>query len=73
MKRATSFLVLTLILSSLIIYINASEVTIGAGNETGRIPVDMYYKNSLFECLYYQNELLIVNGSITGVAFYNNF
>ncbi len=28
----------------------------------------MFYKIR-FECLYYQDELLIVNGSITGVAF----
>ena len=73
MKRLSLLLVMIFILSLMVPMLNASEVTIGAGDQTGRIPVDMYYKNSLFECLYYQDELLIVNGSITGVAFYNNF
>ena len=73
MKRLSLLLVMIFILSLMVPMLNASEVTIGAGDQTGRIPVDMFYKNSLFECLYYQDELLIVNGSITGVAFYNNF
>ncbi|HPC51368.1 MAG TPA: CARDB domain-containing protein, partial [Candidatus Cloacimonas acidaminovorans] len=73
MKRLSLLLVMIFILGLMVPMLNASEVTIGAGDQTGRIPVDMFYKNSLFECLYYQDELLIVNGSITGVAFYNNF
>ncbi|HNV63431.1 MAG TPA: hypothetical protein PKN54_10885, partial [Candidatus Cloacimonas acidaminovorans] len=72
MKRLSLLLVMIFILGLMVPMLNASEVTIGAGDQTGRIPVDMFYKNSLFECLYYQDELLIVNGSITGVAFYNN-
>ncbi|MCB5257910.1 MAG: carboxypeptidase regulatory-like domain-containing protein, partial [Candidatus Cloacimonetes bacterium] len=48
-------------------------VTIGEGNQNARVPMDFYYKNSLFECLYYQNELGFISGTITSLAFYNNF
>ncbi len=58
---------------SLLAMLTDSEVTIGAGDQQGRIPVDMYWKNSLFECLYYQGELGFSSGTINGVKFYNNF
>ncbi|MDD4310100.1 MAG: carboxypeptidase regulatory-like domain-containing protein, partial [Candidatus Cloacimonetes bacterium] len=48
-------------------------LTIGEGNQTGRLPVDMYYMNSLFECMYYPAELGNTIGSITGIGFYNFF
>lgn len=47
-------------------------VTVGDGTESGRIPVDMYYQNSLFETVYQSSELNFI-GMITGIAFYNNF
>ncbi len=47
-------------------------ITIGEGNQTGRMPVDMYWKNSLFEAIYLGSELNI-GGLITGIQFYNNF
>lgn len=47
--------------------------TIGEGTETGRIPLDMYYMNSLYECIYYPAELSNTIGSIYGIGFYNNF
>jgi len=50
-----------------------NEVTIGTGDQVARVPVDVYWKNSLFECMYYQDELGLVSGSISGVKFYNNF
>ncbi len=50
-----------------------SAVTIGDGSATGLVPVDMYYKNSLFENIYFQDELGIASGSISSVTFYNNF
>ncbi len=53
--------------------LNATEVTIGAGDQTARVPVDMYWKNSLFECLYYPDELGFASGTISGIKFYNNF
>ncbi len=46
---------------------------IGDGNELARVPVDMFYKNSLFECLYYPTEMADLSGLITGVKFINNF
>jgi hypothetical protein len=48
-------------------------VTIGTGDQLGRIPVDMYYKNSLFETLYYPSEMGNFIGQLNGVQFYNNF
>ncbi|HNQ40231.1 MAG TPA: hypothetical protein PKO26_06475 [Candidatus Cloacimonas sp.] len=51
----------------------ADEVIIGSGTQTARIPLDFFYHNSLFECLYYQNELGFAQGTISSVAFYNNF
>lgn len=47
--------------------------TIGDGSETARMPMDMYYMNSLYECIYYPEELGHTLGMIYGVAFYNNF
>jgi len=47
-------------------------VTIGAGDELGRIPVDMFYRNSLYETLYYPNEIGIF-GNITAISIYNDF
>jgi hypothetical protein len=48
-------------------------LTIGDGNETARMPMDMYYMNSLYECIYYPDELDNTLGMIYGVAFYNSF
>ncbi len=73
MKRLSLLLVMIFILGMVVSALNASEVTIGAGDQQARKPVDMYWKNSLFQGLYFQNELMIVSGSITGVSFYNNF
>lgn len=48
-------------------------LTIGEGTALGRYPVDMYYRNSLFECMYYPTEMSNVIGSIYGIGFYNSF
>ena len=47
-------------------------VTIGTGAETGRKPMDFYWKNSLYEYIIYPNEINL-GGLITGIQFYNNF
>ncbi len=47
-------------------------VTIGDGSEQAFMPVNMYYQNSLFECVYPASELNFL-GMITGIAFYNDF
>jgi len=54
-------------------FLTADEVVIGSGNQMARIPLDFFYHNSLFECLYYQNELGFAQGTISRIAFYNNF
>ena len=48
-------------------------VTIGAGDENARYPIDFYYKNSLYECIYLADELQLPSGTITGIALYNQF
>jgi len=48
-------------------------LTIGTGDQTGRLPLDMYYMNSLYECLYFPAELSNTLGVIYGIGFYNSF
>jgi hypothetical protein len=47
-------------------------VTVGAGNLADGIPLEFYYKSSLYETLYYQSEVGVY-GYITTLTFYNNF
>ncbi|MDD4310402.1 MAG: T9SS type A sorting domain-containing protein [Candidatus Cloacimonetes bacterium] len=51
----------------------AEQVTVGSGDILNRVPVDMYYENSLYQCLYLQQELGIVTGTISQISFYNDF
>lgn len=53
--------------------IGVQSVTIGSGNEMARVPMDFYWQNSLFECLYFPNDLGFTNKVITSLSFYNNF
>lgn len=48
-------------------------VTVGDGSQNARVPLDMYYKCSLFQSLYYPNEMGNFLGMITGIQFTNNF
>ncbi len=50
-------------------------ISIGTGDElpSYRIPFDFYWKNSLAQTIYYEDELTIDEGSITGIVFYNQF
>ncbi|MDD3535219.1 MAG: carboxypeptidase regulatory-like domain-containing protein [Candidatus Cloacimonetes bacterium] len=73
MKKLSLILTAMFVLSATVFPLFASEVTIGAGNQQARLPIDTLYKNSLYECLYFPDELNIVSGSINEVAFYNNF
>lgn len=73
MKRLSLILTAILILSATVFPLIASEVTIGTGDQQARLPMDTWYTNSLYECLYFPDELNIVSGSINEVAFYNNF
>ncbi len=47
-------------------------VTIGDRAQTARMPVDMYYKNSLYETIYLASKIT-GTGIITSLTFYNNF
>ncbi|MDP2174161.1 MAG: carboxypeptidase regulatory-like domain-containing protein [Candidatus Cloacimonadaceae bacterium] len=46
--------------------------TVGNGGQAARLPVDMYWMNSLFQTIYQSSEMN-VGGLITGLQFYNNF
>jgi len=46
--------------------------TIGEGDEYERVPWDFFYRNSLYQGLYYQDEMRI-QGSITALSFYSDF
>ncbi|PKN73193.1 MAG: hypothetical protein CVU50_04130 [Candidatus Cloacimonetes bacterium HGW-Cloacimonetes-3] len=48
-------------------------ISIGEGTQNARYPIDMYYKNSLYETLIYPNEMSNFIGQITGLKLYNNF
>lgn len=48
-------------------------VTVGEGNLTARMPLDFYYKSSLYQTLYFPDELGFVSGTISGIKLYNQF
>ena len=52
---------------------NIGSVTIGDGDEMHLMPVTMYYRNSLWEGLYFPAELGFNDKPIVGVIFYNDF
>jgi hypothetical protein len=47
-------------------------VTVGDGSQTARVPIDFYYKNSLFETIYQASEMT-AGGLMTSITFYNQF
>ncbi|MDZ4122420.1 MAG: choice-of-anchor D domain-containing protein, partial [Candidatus Cloacimonadaceae bacterium] len=47
-------------------------VTVGDGSQTARMPIDMYFRNSLNQTLYYPTELGLV-GNISAITLYNQF
>ena len=51
---------------------NVVSITVGEGNQLSGVPWEFYNRHSLFQTLYYQNEINIF-GQITGVQFFNNF
>ena len=50
-----------------------TEITIGEGNELARMPMDFYWKTSLYEVIYFASELPDTPMLITSIMFYNNF
>lgn len=51
----------------------ASEVTVGAGEQHASLPIDFNYYSSLYQCLYYPEELGFASATIDSIAFYNEF
>lgn len=49
-----------------------NTITIGSGDTNARMPFDFFYKNSVYETLYYPNEIGMY-GNITALALYNQF
>jgi len=72
MNKAYIMLIGAIIAIGAAIPLMAVEVTIGAGEQQALIPVNMYYRTSLFETIYLANEMNI-GGQITAIRFYNNF
>ncbi|MDD4308746.1 MAG: carboxypeptidase regulatory-like domain-containing protein [Candidatus Cloacimonetes bacterium] len=61
---------------NLTVLVNPSGVftlTVGDGGQFARVPLDFYYKNSIYQGLYYPAEMGNFMGMIMGVQFYNNF
>lgn len=50
-----------------------NDLTVGAGDQNALWPLNFFYKNSLFETIYYPNELSNFTGMITGIKLYNSF
>ncbi len=46
---------------------------VGSGEERARVPLDFYWRNSLYECIYSNEDLGGISGEITALAFYNDF
>ncbi|MCB5272237.1 MAG: carboxypeptidase regulatory-like domain-containing protein, partial [Candidatus Cloacimonetes bacterium] len=47
--------------------------TVGEGDQLNKIPINPYYKSSLFQMIIYPAELSNFLGFINGIQFYNNF
>ena len=72
MRHLLLLLMAFTVLFALFTSLNALEVTVGAGDEWARFPFDFYYKNSLYECIFYPDELAITTGTITQLRFYSD-
>lgn len=49
-----------------------TAVTIGDGSQLARKPIDVSYRNSMFQTIFPASEINY-NGTLTGVTFYSNF
>ena len=54
------------------VYEGVFSASIGSGDLNARIPLDFFWKTSVFETIYYADELGF-NGMIFNLEFYNNF
>lgn len=53
-------------------YLSFSETVVGSGNELWRVPIDLYFQNSLFETLYYPAEIDNLCGEINSLKFFSH-
>lgn len=47
-------------------------ITIGAGDQLARIPIDFYWRTSLYECMFTPQELQFTAGNISGITLYTH-
>lgn len=73
MRRLLLSIMVLVMIFPMLSSLGALEVTVGAGDENARYPFDFYWKNSIYQCLYFPDELGMTNGTITQLKFYNNF
>ena len=52
---------------------NVQDLEIGAGDTPANQPIDFYWANSLYECIYGAEDLDGIHGQITSLALYNQF
>ncbi|MDZ4121745.1 MAG: choice-of-anchor J domain-containing protein [Candidatus Cloacimonadaceae bacterium] len=71
--KKTLFILAMMMLFCTIFATTREIVTVGEGNMNLRIPIDVYWKNSLYQTIYYANEMGGATGSITALEFYNSF
>lgn len=50
-----------------------NDITLGDGSQNARIPMDFYYRASLYETVFTNAELNNFVGMITGIKLYNSF
>ena len=51
----------------------ATALTVGDGNQRERLPMDMSYRHSLYQTLYFSDDMQGLVGQISGLRFYNYF
>jgi hypothetical protein len=52
--------------------VGVTVLTIGDGSELARKPIDLSYRNSMFQTIFPASEIT-VNGTVTSISFYNDF
>lgn len=51
----------------------ATALTVGDGSQRERLPMDMSYRHSLYQTLYFSDDMQGLVGQISGLQFYNYF
>lgn len=56
-----------------VLYPPQISILVGDGSLRSRIPIDFYWRSTLYECIYTATELNHQPGSITAISFFNDF